>query len=100
MIIRLLVFDFTSRKPGSGFITKKSGRLKSEEIDIGFLNRTCILICVSVILITTHSNYSLELSWSELAKIAILTCLAVSRYWLKFVELVPASLLRAFSLVL
>ena len=80
MIIRLLVFDFTSRKPGSSFITKKSGKLKSEEIEIGFLNRTCILICVSVILITTQSNYSIELSCSELHSIVILMYSAERRY--------------------
>jgi len=83
MIIRLLAFDFTSRKPGSSFITKKSGLLTSEEIDNGFLNRTCILTCVSVILITTHSNYSLELSCSELHLIVILICSAERRYLLK-----------------
>ncbi len=85
MIIRLLAFDFTSRKAGSSFITKKSGLLTSEEIDNGFLNRTCILICVSVILSTTHSYFSLELSCSELLSIVILMCSAERRYFLKSV---------------
>jgi len=65
MIIRLAAFDLTSRKPGSSFITRRSGLLKSEEINVGVLNRICILICVSVILVTTHSNFSLEMFWSS-----------------------------------
>ena len=69
-------------------------------MNVGFLNRTWILIFLSVISATTQSNYSLELSWSELAKIAILMCLAESRYWLEFVKIVPASLRRAPSLLL
>ncbi len=85
MIIRFLAFDFTSRKPGSSFITKMSGLLKSEEIEIGFLNRTCILICFSVMSITTHSNYILELSCSEFDSIVILMCSAESKYLFKSV---------------